>query len=135
MVVLIRFVAIVWASLSVLPVTVVQAEKGLAYLGVLTCTLVKPAQDTGQKMLCGFKSAGSGAEEKYSGIIRESGKELPRGRAVLIWTVHGPSGVNVRVGILAQRYAKGMSPPGEPPILVGETNSAIVLQFETNDST
>jgi len=132
---LVRFVAIVGASLAVLPVTLVQAEKGLANLGVLMCTLVKPAQHTGQKMLCGFKPAGSAAEERYSGAIRESGKELPAGRAVLIWTVHGPADVHVRVGILAQRYVKGMSAPGQPPILVGETNSAIVLQFETNDST
>jgi hypothetical protein len=85
--------------------------------------------------LCGFKPAGSAAEERYSGTIRESGKELPAGRAVLIWTVHGPADVHVRVGILAQRHVKGMSLPGQPPILVGETNSAIVLQFETNDST
>ncbi|HJY86574.1 MAG TPA: DUF992 domain-containing protein [Candidatus Acidoferrales bacterium] len=135
-VVLMRLVAVVCASLiAVPPVTMVQAEKRLANLGVLTCTLVKRAQDTGQKMLCGFKPAGSGAEEKYSGTIRESGKELPTGRAVLIWTVLGSADANVRVGILAQRYVKEISAPGHPPTLVGETNSAIILQFETNDST
>ena len=135
-VVLMRLVAVVCASLiAVPPVTIAQAEKRLANLGVLTCTLVKRAQDTGQKMLCGFKPAGSGAEEKYSGTIRESDKELPAGRAVLIWTVLGSADVNVRVGLLAQRYVKDMSAPGQPPTLVGETNSAIVLQFETNDST
>src|SRR5262245_34359522 len=134
-VVLMRLVAVVCASLiAVPPVTIAQAEKGLVNLGVLTCTLVKRAQDTGQKMLCGFKPARSGAEEKYSGTIRESGEELPTGRAVLIWTVLGPADVNVRVGILAQCYVKGTIAPGQPPTLIGETNSAIVLQFETNDS-
>ena len=55
------------------------AQKPHANVGVLTCTFVKP-QDAAQKMMCGFKSSGSGAEEKYSGSIQESGKDLPPGK-------------------------------------------------------
>ena len=84
-------------------------------------------------MTCGFKPAGTAAEEKYSAAIRESGKDLPTGKVVLIWAVLGPAEGKMRVGALAQRYAKGKSAPGETPILVGETNPTIVLQFETND--
>ena len=51
----------------------------------------------------------------------------------MIWAVLGPPEWKMRVGALAQRYAKGKSAPGETPILVGETNPAIALQFETND--
>jgi hypothetical protein len=108
-------------------------EKPLVSLGVLTCTLVKPAQDTAHKMTCGFKPSGTAAEEKYSAVIRESATDLPSGKVVLIWTVLGPAEGKMRVGALAQRYAKGKSAPGETSILVGETNPAIVLQFETND--
>src|SRR5262245_44726698 len=36
------------------------ADNPRANLGVLTCTLVKPAQDTAHKMTCGFKPAGTG---------------------------------------------------------------------------
>ena len=82
---------------------------------------------------CGFKPAGTGAEEKYSATIRESGKELPPGKIVLIWAVLGPAEGKMRAGTLAQRYVKGKSAPGNPSMLVGETNSAIALQFETND--
>ena len=110
------------------------AEKAPANFGVLTCTLVKPGQDAGHKMTCGFKPAGTGAEEKYSGIIRESSQDLPSGKIVLIWTVLGPAEGKIRAGILAQRYVKATNAPGHAPVLVGETNSGIALQFETNDS-
>ena len=102
-------------------------------LGVLTCSLVKPAQEAAHKMTCGFKPTGTGVEEKYSATIRESGKQLPPGKIVLIWAVLGPAEGKMRAGTLAQRYVKGKSAPGQPSMLVGETNSAIALQFETND--
>jgi Protein of unknown function (DUF992) len=110
------------------------AEKARVNLGVLTCTLMKPAQEAAHKMTCGFKPTGTGVEEKYSGTIRESGKDLPPGKVVLIWAVLGPAEGKVRAGILAQRYVKGRGSPGQAPMLVGETNGAIALQFETNDS-
>src|SRR5262245_63046690 len=106
------------------------AEKAPANFGVLTCTLVKPGQDAGHKMTCGFKPVGTGAEEKYSGIIRESSQDLPSGKVVLIWTVLGPAEGKIRAGILAQRYVKATNALGPAPVLVGETNSGIALQFE-----
>jgi len=130
-----RFAALVCASLIVVTLaTATRAEKARTNLGVLTCTLMTPAKDTSQKMTCGFKPTGTGAEEKYTGTIRESGKELPTGKVVLIWVVLGPAHGNVRVGILAQRYAKSTNAFGQPPTLVGETNPNIVLEFQTNDS-
>jgi hypothetical protein len=35
-------------------------------------------------------------------------------------------------GLLAQRYVKAVGVAGQPPLLMGEANSAIALQFETN---
>jgi Protein of unknown function (DUF992) len=109
------------------------AEKAPASLGVLTCTLVKPGQDTAHRMSCGFKPAGSGAEEKYSGTIRESSRDLPPGKIVLIWTVLGSAEGKMPAGLLAQQYVKGTRAPGQTPMLVGEANSTIALQFETNN--
>jgi len=56
------------------------------------------------------------------------------GKIVLIWTVLGPAVGKIRAGILAQRYVKATNAPGHAPVLVGETNSGIAVQFETNDS-
>jgi hypothetical protein len=119
---------ICWSVLGIFMATVVNAEKSPVSLGVLTCTLVASAQ----KMTCGFKPVGTGAEEKYDGTIHESRQELPAGKVVLIWAVLGPSD-KMRAGVLAQRYVKGKSVAGQGPRLMGETNPAIVLQLETND--
>ena len=109
------------------------AEKPRANLGVLTCTFLKPTQEVAQQMSCGFKPAGTGAEEKYSGTIRESSQELPSGKVVLIWQVLGPAEGKIRSGVLSQRFVKSATAASQSPMLVGETDPAIVLQFETND--
>lgn len=111
----------------------VSAQKAPVNLGVLTCTFVKPAQDTAQQMTCGFKPTGSGAEEKYSGHIRESEQDLPARKVVLIWAVLGPAHGKIAAGSLSQRYVKAQSAATQAPMLVGETNPSIVLQSETND--
>src|SRR5262245_53092400 len=109
------------------------AEQGRTNLGVLTCTVVKPAKEEAQKMNCGFSPAGSGAEEKYSGNVRGSEQELPSGKVVLIWTVVGPADGKIGAGILSQRYARAKDTSGQVPTLVGEKNPAITLQSETNN--
>lgn len=124
---------IVLMCVSVVGLMSAVAEKAPTSLGVLTCTLVKPGQDAAHKLSCGFKPAGSGAEEKYSGTIRESSHDLPPGKVVLIWTVLGPGEEKMRAGLLTQQYVKGTSAPGQTSMLVGEANSAIALQFETNN--
>jgi hypothetical protein len=122
------------ACASIMTAMPAPAQKPRANLGVLTCTLLKPAQDTTQSMMCGFKPAGSGAEEKYSGTIRESDQALPSGKVVLMWAVLAPVDAKGRAGMLAQRYVKAKSAPGVPATLVGEKNREIFLEFETNDS-
>ena len=129
-----RYAILICASLlGLIAAAAVSAEKVVVNLGVLTCTLIKPTQEAAHKMTCGFRSAGARAEEKYTGTIRESAKDLPSGKVVLIWAVLGPAEGNMRAGILAQRFVKGSSAPGQAPTLKGESNPAIVLQFETND--
>ena len=110
------------------------AEKSRSNLGVLTCTLSKPAHETAEKMMCGFKPTGSGAEEKYNGIIHESGQGLPTGKVVLMWAVLAPTDAKARAGMLAQRYVKTANAPGTPPTLMGEKDPGVVLEFQTNDS-
>jgi hypothetical protein len=119
--------------LGLMTATAASAQKPRVNLGVLTCTLIKPAQDAAHKLTCGFKQAGTGAEEKYSGTVRESGQDLPSGKVVLIWTVLGPADGKIAAGSLSQRYMKAQGAAAEAPMLVGETNPNIVLQSETND--
>jgi hypothetical protein len=97
-----RYTIVIWVVVSFMSSAF--AEKAPSSLGVLTCTLVKPDQDAAHKMTCGFKPAGTGAEEKYNGTVSESSQDLPSGKIVLIWTVLGPAEGKIRAGILAQRY-------------------------------
>jgi Protein of unknown function (DUF992) len=127
-----RYIVLICVSVIGLMSTA-YAEKAPASFGVLTCTFIKPGPDPAHKLTCGFKPVGTGAEEKYSGIIRGSGRDLPTGKIVLIWTVLGPAEGKMRPGMLAQRYMKAIVARGETPVLVGETNPGIALQFETND--
>jgi hypothetical protein len=84
-------------------------------------------------MSCGFKPTSSGAEEKYVGTIRTRDEAAPAGKLVLVWAVIGPAKKKMSPGILAQSYAKGANT--EPPTLVGEANSSIILQFEISNGT
>jgi hypothetical protein len=128
-----RYATVLIASVLGIAAGAIAAEQSHANLGVLTCTVVKPAQDAGHKMTCGFKPAGTGAEEKYGGTIRTSGQDLPAGKVVLIWLVMGPPDEKMRAGILSQRYVKGVGASGQAPLLVGENDPRIALQFETNN--
>ena len=127
-----RYATVIIASVLGIAAGAIAAEQPHT-IGVLTCTLLRPAQDAGHKMTCGFKLAGSGAEEKYAGTIRASGQDPPAGKVVLIWLVLGPADDKMRAGILAQRYVKSVAAPGQAPLLIGETDPRIALQFETNN--
>ena len=127
------YATVIIASVFAIAAGAIAAEQPHTNLGILTCTLLKPAQDAGHKMTCGFKPAGTGSEEKYGGSIRESGQDLPPGKVVLIWLVMGPPDEKMRAGILSQRYVKGVGASGQAPLLVGENDPRIALQFETNN--
>ena len=129
-----RYQSLIGASviLGLMTGSIASAEKARTNLGVLTCTVVSPVKDEAHKMTCGFRSAGTGAEEKYSGSVRGSEQDLRSGKVVLVWTVVGPADGN-GAGILSQRYTKAKGTSGQAPMLVGEKNPAIVLQSETNN--
>jgi hypothetical protein len=111
------------------------AEEARTVLGVLTCTVVKPADGQSRNISCGFKPTGTGAEEKYSGSVRGAQMAEPAGKMVLVWTVQGPATDKLAAGFLAQRYAPAESVPGKAPALVGGKNPVIALQPETNTDT
>jgi uncharacterized protein DUF992 len=113
------------------------AEEPRTTIGVLTCTLVgaaeqQPANQQQGNMRCGFKPTGAAAEEKYSGTVRGLAQAVV-GKQVLVWSVIGPAAIKASGGLLAQRYARAKV-AAQPPSWVGEKNSAIVLQFETQGS-
>jgi hypothetical protein len=107
------------------------AEEPRTSIGILTCSSVKSVIEEPGNLACGFKPLASGAEEKYIGVVR--GVDLgATGKQVLVWVVIGPANVKVAAGFLAQRYVKAKVVAGQPPVLIGEKNPMIALQFETD---
>jgi hypothetical protein len=105
----------------------VAAQQTPSNMGVLTCTLIA-GEGQARPLSCGFKPALAGGEGRYVGTIREGGASL-QGKQILVWTVMAAEGMKVGAEGLAQRFS---SQPGDPPVLVGKINSAIMLQPETN---
>jgi hypothetical protein len=93
--------------------------------------LADRATDGTSKMTCGFKPTGTSADEKYDGTLEVLSPLVP-GKQVLVWAVVGPVNAKHSAGFLAQRYVKAKAAEGQPPSWGGETNSAIVLQFESH---
>jgi hypothetical protein len=81
--------------------------------------------------MCGFKPLGGATGEKYEGTVE--GLVPGAGKQVLVWAVRMPAATKPRAGFLAQPYVKARA-PGQAPSWTGETNKAIVLQFESHES-
>ena len=109
------------------------AEKARTNIGVLTCTVAKSAEVQPREMACGFKPTGMGSEEKFTGVIQGTVGDTAA-KLVLVWAVLGPADTKVSSKQLAQKYSRTATPPGQPPIWMGERAKEIMLQFETNDS-
>ena len=112
--------------------TAAVAEPPRTNVGILTCAVTKSEEPYLRNMTCGFKPTGSGAEEKYTGSDLSTGQPATAGKQVMVWAVLSPANSKSSGGSLAQRYGKAEAVAGQPPIWIGETNTGIVLQFETN---
>jgi hypothetical protein len=113
--------------------TAASAQEERTTMGMLTCTL-GGAEGLERHMSCGFKPTGSGGEGKYAGIVRGQ-QAVPAGKRVLIWIVIGPANMQIPPSALTQRYVADRRVSGQPSTLIGEKDSSIVLQSETNNGT
>jgi hypothetical protein len=107
-------------------------------IGVLTCTSGagiegQGAADNPNKMTCGFKATGGGAEQRYSGMFKMGlNAGAPTGKLVWVWSVVGPETSKLPIGWLAQIYvADARTARGGVMVLTGKSNNAISLQAET----
>jgi len=80
-------------------------------------------------MLCVFRPS-NGPEEVYAGTYQTIGQDqVQLHNQAMIWVVKASLATQGSSGLLQQLYAADRSAPSpHPPPLIGETNSAIVLQ-------
>jgi hypothetical protein len=132
-----RTLSVLIALLSVF--SSVAAQEARIDIGLLTCRLAEAAEvDIGrddmsgepEKMLCIFRPSNSGPEEVYGGAFQTIGQgQQPSHDLAMIWIVKGSPGMQQSAGLLQQVYAADRSAPStHPPPLIGEANSAILLQ-------
>jgi hypothetical protein len=111
----------------------VRIDVGLLLCGPAENTEVESGNDalSGElrKMLCVFRSS-NGPEEVYAGTYQTIGQDqLQLRNHAMIWVVKASPATQRSTGLLQQLYAAERSAPSpHPPPLIGETNSAIVLQ-------
>ena len=115
------------------------AQEARVDIGLLICGLGEgaEAESSGDamtretsKMLCVFRPSNDGPEEVYAGAFQTIGRgpDASQNRA-MIWVVKASPATQQSTGLLQQLYSADRSaPPPQPPPLVGETNSEIVLQ-------
>jgi Protein of unknown function (DUF992) len=107
------------------------AQEARTNIGNLTCTLSGP-EGVERNVSCGFKPSGTGEEGGYVGTIRGD-QAAPAGKRVLVWAVIGPANSKISPALLAQRFGEQRRASEQPATLVGEKNSSIVLESQTND--
>jgi uncharacterized protein DUF992 len=115
------------------------AQEARVDIGLLTCGLDEGANGESRgdtiagdpkKMLCVYRPSNSGPEEVYAGAFQTIGQEQQSTHdQAMIWVVRAPPTTQRSIGLLQQIYAADRAAPStHPPPLIGETNSAIMLQ-------
>ena len=109
------------------------SREALTTLGTLTCSLSEGAGASPsaqvRDILCRFRAGSLGSEETYAGTMQSVGQaEALFGSGTVMLEVRGPAALGIVPGLLQQAYAAESSAVSASAPLVGETNSAIVLQ-------
>lgn len=73
------------------------------HVGDLVCSVRYNAPET--NITCVFRNKNTGLEETYEGRLVKAGREPVSFRRTLLWEVNANSKLDLRPGVLAQRYA------------------------------
>jgi Protein of unknown function (DUF992) len=113
------------------------SREALTTLGTLTCSLSEAGAGPSTQVrdiLCRFTAGSLGSEETYAGTMQSVGQaEALFGSGTVMLEVKGPAGLGIVPGLLQQAYAAESSVGSASPPLIGETNSAILLQPLTRE--
>jgi hypothetical protein len=85
------------------------------HVGDLICTVGEQTPKAG--MLCVFRNKTTGLEETYEGQLSKAGGGSATGGKTMIWAVNANAKIDMKPGVLAQRY--------EPPEIEQKTTKFI----------
>src|SRR5262245_55821000 len=89
-------------SLTVAATPSIAAPSKPEHVGDLICSVGDASPKAG--MLCVYSNKTQGREEAYQGSLANAGAGSFSSRRTLLWTVNAKTTVDLRPGVLAQRY-------------------------------
>lgn len=117
-----------------LPFVITQSPAASAeqeHVGDLVCSVGYNAPET--SITCVFRNKNTGLEETYEGRLVKGGREPVSFRRTLLWEVNANSKLNLRPGVLAQRYTVPEGEQTNAKRIDGELGVSLSLITDRND--
>jgi hypothetical protein len=100
------------------------------HIGDLICTLGDQSPKAG--MICVFRNKNTGLEETYQGNLTKAGGTLEAPKRTMLWTVNATTKVDLKPGILAQRYEPPESEQKTTKFIEGDDRPGVSLSLITD---
>ncbi len=99
-------------------------------IGDLICTVGDASPKAG--MICVFRNKNTGLEEEYNGSLSNAGAAPLGANRTLIWAVNAKTTVDLKPGILAQRYEAPESEQTKAKSVEGDEKPGVSLSLITD---
>lgn len=104
------------------------------HVGELICTVGDQAPKAG--MICVFRNKSTGLEETYQGNLTKAGGAASKSPSrTMLWTVNANTKIDLKPGVLAQRYVPPESEQKTTKFIEGDDKPGVSLSLitEKND--
>lgn len=102
------------------------------HVGDLTCTIGDASPKAG--MICVFRNKNTGLEETYQGSLAKAGGGTVSSKRTLLWEVNANTKLDLRPGVLAQRYEAPESEQSNPKSIEGGDKPGVSLSLITDQN-
>ncbi|WP_291165756.1 DUF992 domain-containing protein [Hyphomicrobium sp.] len=118
-------------SLSIGTTAGLAAASKLEHVGDLICTVGDQTPKAG--MICVFRNKNTGLEETYQGSLSNAGgAKSVTPKRTLLWSVNAKPTVELKPGVLAQRYEAPESEQNNAKSVEGEVKPGVSLSLITD---
>jgi len=100
------------------------------HVGDLICTLGDQSPKAG--MLCVFRNKTTGLEETYQGNLTKAGGGQESSTKTMLWTVNASPKIDLKPGVLAQRYEPPESEQKTTKFIEGDDKPGVSLSLITD---
>jgi hypothetical protein len=100
------------------------------HVGDLICTIGDASPKAG--MICVFRNKNTGLEETYQGSLAKAGGASPSSKRTMLWEVNANMKIDLRPGVLAQRYWPPESEQDKPKFIEGDDKPGVSLNLITD---